>query len=226
MVLVVLFILVIPVFLVASNVRWVISTPLLYNYGFDRYGIPDRTGIERSELRRVAAEIREYFDNNEEFLDVRVTQHGVIRSLYNEREVLHMRDVKSLVRSLYIFHVSSAAFIILFTLAGFWFQRTKFIPYLARYLLLAGILCVLLIVLVGLAAVIGFDKLFWTFHIVSFSNDLWQLDPNSDYLLMMFPEGFFFDATMWIAGSTVLEGVILGLLALRSCWVPFGRRVG
>lgn len=224
LVFVVLFILVIPVFLVASNVRWVISTPLLYNYGFDRYDIPDRTGIERSELRRVGSEIREYFDNSEEFLNVRVSQHGIIRNLYNEREVLHMRDVKSLVRGVFILHTSSAAFIISFILVGFWLQRTQFIPYLSRYVSLGGILCVLLVVCVGLASLVGFERLFWMFHIVSFSNDLWQLDPNSDYLLMMFPESFFFDATMWIAGSTVLEGVILGLFALRSGWSPFGRQ--
>ena len=37
------------------------------------------------------------------------------------------------------------------------------------------------------------------FHLISFTNDLWILDPRRDYLIMMFPQGFFFDSTMFIA---------------------------
>ena len=71
----------------------------------------------------------------------------------------------------------------------------------------------------GLDELVGFEALFRAFHVVSFSNDLWRLDPRTDYLIAMFPEGFFLDATLWIAGSTVLEAaVILGasILFLRS----------
>ncbi|MDA1188534.1 MAG: TIGR01906 family membrane protein [Chloroflexi bacterium] len=218
-----LFVLVIPVFLITSNVRWVIAAPFLYSYGFDRYDIPERTGIERSELLSAAGQIREYFDNGEEFLDVRVTQNGITRSLYNEREILHMKDVKTLVRGVYLIHVSSAAFIGAFILIGLWFLRRQFIPYLARFAALGGVLSVFLVGLVGVVALAGFDQLFLQFHLISFSNDLWILDPNSDYLLMMFPEGFFFDATMWIAGSTVVEGIILAMLPLLLRWFS-GRR--
>ena len=55
---------------------------------------------------------------------------------------------------------------------------------------------------------------------ISFTNDLWQLDPSRDYLIAIFPEGFFFDATMWIAGLTIAQAVILttpaALLRLRA----------
>ena len=66
-----------------------------------------------------------------------------------------------------------------------------------------------LVALVGLGSLVGFDRLFLAFHLVSFSNDLWQLDPRRDYLIAMFPQGFFFDATMLIALAVVVEAAVL-----------------
>ena len=69
---------------------------------------------------------------------------------------------------------------------------------------------------------VGFERLFLAFHEISFSNDFWQLDPRTDALIAMFPEGFFLDATLWIVGSTVLEAAILAAVpvALRL-WRPW-----
>ena len=69
-----------------------------------------------------------------------------------------------------------------------------------------------LVLLVALLALVGFDRLFLYFHLVSFSNDLWILDPRHDYLIAMFPQGFFFDCTGAIAVLTLLEGAFFGLL--------------
>jgi integral membrane protein (TIGR01906 family) len=65
------------------------------------------------------------------------------------------------------------------------------------------------VVLVGLGALAGFDRLFLAFHEVSFSNDLWQLNPRTDYLIAMFPEGFFFDATILITLLVIVESIAL-----------------
>ena len=59
-----IFIVCIPIFLVTSNVRWVIDTPLLYSYGFDKYDTAVRTGIERDELIRAGKLFRDYFNTN------------------------------------------------------------------------------------------------------------------------------------------------------------------
>ena len=96
-------------------------------------------------------------------------------------------------------------------------------PRLGRYLGLGGVVTLGLVLIVGLGALVGFDRLFLAFHLVSFSNDLWQLDPSRDYLLVMFPEGFFFDATMWIAASTVVEAIVLSLPTLYFLWWRPGR---
>jgi uncharacterized membrane protein len=43
------------------------------------------------------------------------------------------------------------------------------------------------------------------------TNDLWQLDPRRDYLVIIFPQGFWFDATMRVVASTVSGAVALTL---------------
>ena len=81
-------------------------------------------------------------------------------------------------------------------------------------------MAILLTALVGVLSLVGFDRLFLYFHLISFSNDLWILDPSRDYLIAMFPQGFFFDATMLIAGLVVVQGLMLTMLprVLRLFW--------
>ena len=159
---IVLFVAAVPVFLIATNVRWVINAPLLYSYGFDRYNIPAYTGIERSELLSAARQIRDYFNNDEEYLAVRVVRRGVLyENLYNppqyradeaagySREVLHMRDVKGLVRGVYRIQEITGAYLAAFALIGLVVLRRRFLPQLARYLGLGGIATLGLVVLVG-----------------------------------------------------------------------------
>jgi uncharacterized membrane protein len=53
----------------------------------------------------------------------------------------------------------------------------------------------------------------WTrFHQIAFRNDLWQLDPDRDYLIMLFPEPFWYTATIRMAVTIALETVVIALL--------------
>ncbi len=210
LVIAVLFVALAPVFLIAFNVRWVINFPPLYSYGFDRYDIARYTGIELDELTSAGKQIRDYFNNDADLIEIRIVVAGVrVMNLYNEREVLHMRDVKSLVRGVYRVSEISGLFLGLVIAGGFWVWRREFWPKLNRLLRWGGGVTLGLVALVGLGSLVGFDRLFLAFHLISFSNDLWQLDPRRDYLIAMFPQGFFFDATMLIALAVILEAVAL-----------------
>ena len=218
---VVLFVAAVPVFLIATNVRWVVNFPYLYSYGFDKYDVSERTLIERDELLSAGRQIRDYFNNDDEFLLVSVTRDGEqVDSLYNSREVLHMRDVKTLVKGVYRAQEVTGAYLALFALAGLAAWRLAFLRRLRRFLGLGGALTFGLVLLVGLGSLTGFDRVFVAFHEISFSNDLWLLSPQ-DFLIRMFPEAFFFDATMLIAGATVLQALLLSLLWWRPRRFPW-----
>ena len=66
------------------------------------------------------------------------------------------------------------------------------------------------------ASLFNFDRLFLQFHLLSFSNDLWLLDPSRDYLIMLFPQGFWYDMAIYCGlaagGIAVLMGGVTGSL--------------
>ena len=198
-----LFIVLIPVFLITANVRLVINLPALYSYGYDRYEteITRYMEIEREDYIDGGRQIRDYFNNNLEMLDVRVVVGGGLRSIYREREVLHMRDVKELVRWVYRLSEVSALYLLVFAVIGMLFEpwRTS-LRDTARHLAMGAAVTLVLVVI---------------FHEISFTNDLWQLNPRTDYLIAMFPEGFFFDATILITMLIIVESIALTL----SHWV-------
>jgi drug/metabolite transporter (DMT)-like permease len=70
-----------------------------------------------------------------------------------------------------------------------------------------------LIVAMGGLTLIDFERLFLAFHLVSFDNDLWQLDPRRDNLIRFFPFEFWFDATVTVALRTVFFAVVLAVAA-------------
>ena len=78
------------------------------------------------------------------------------------------------------------------------------------------------IAVLGLASLIGFDTLFLKFHQIGFSNDFWQLDPRIHNLIAMFPQGFFLDATLFIAFLTMVKALLL--MAIGGGYLLWRRR--
>ncbi len=215
-----LFIVALPLFLISTNVRLIINWPWLYSNGFNKYDIPSRTGIERPELISAGEQIRDYFNNDDEFIDIRVVVGGVLRTLFNTREVLHMKDVKGLVQGVYTVQLLTGLYIAAFVAAGLALAWRSFPVQLARYVAYGGALTVGLVALAGVASLVGFEDVFYAFHVVSFTNDLWQLDPSRDYLIAMFPQNFFLDATMWIVGLTIAQAAVLASPEALLRWRP------
>ena len=56
---------------------------------------------------------------------------------------------------------------------------------------------------------IDFDDFFILFHYISFDNMDWLLDPTTDYLVMMYPDGFWFMALGAVVLFLFLEVAIV-----------------
>ena len=204
-----LFIVAVPLFLVTASVAWAFNSPGLYENGFEKYQISLTSGITSADLRQVGADLRGYFNSNDEPLDVRTRILGTERELFNPTEIAHMRDVKRLVWGGYALGAISAVYLLVTVIAGFARRRKGFAETLAPRLLWGGALTLVLLIAFGLLAATGFDTLFLRFHQFSFANDFWQLDPRTDYLVRLFPQDFWFDATMWVALRAITGALIL-----------------
>ena len=206
-----LFAIAVPVFLVTASVAWAFNDPGVYNRGFEKYRISLTTGITEEDLRHVAGQIRHYFNSTDEPLLVKTQVYGEERELFNPREVQHMRDVKRLVWWVYAAAAVSGIYLLSATSWGIVVNGQGFLGVLAQRIIRGVALMGILVVVVGVFALAGFDTLFLKFHQLAFANDLWQLDPRRDYLVIIFPQGFWFDATMRVVALTVAGAVALTL---------------
>lgn len=194
-----------PIFIIAINVGYVTHSDLLYTYNWWRNGIPDRTGLPVHELDSAADQIKDYFENDAERLDVRVNTLSGTVSLFDEREILHMIDVKDLMQIVDATSIWTGVILVIAAAIGLAIRRQQFWAGLSRWLRWGALTWGIAIVAILIIAIIDFTWLFTQFHLLSFANDLWQLDPYRHYLLLLFPERFFLEATLFIALLTIIE---------------------
>ena len=214
-----LFVVAFAVFLVTSNVRWALNSLQLYEFGFRRHDVALRTDLTLKQLSEAGRQIRDYFNSSQEPLDMRITVDGATRALYNDREIQHMRDVKELAWGAYRVQEGTLLYLVLFATLGFFVLGNEFAGRLRSLLVRGSFLTVVLIVMVGLGSVVSFGPLFVLFHQISFSNDLWQLDPYTSYLVRMFPQGFWLEATLLIGLASIVEAAaVVMLLTLIGWW--------
>lgn len=216
------FILAVPLFLITTNVRQVTNDRAFYERGFARWDVARRTGLTPAQLRDVAQAFIDYFAGASTALDLRVELAAAERPLFNQRELAHMQDVRHLMDLVRLLQLLSGGTIALVTLVGLAFAREG-LRELGRLGLLGAGATAVVLLLLGSLSLLDFSEVFLRFHMLSFSNDLWILDPGRDYLLMLFPEGFWFDATMRIAGLTAIEALAIGALGL-ALRARLGRR--
>jgi len=217
-----LFVACIPVFLVLTNVRLAANWERVYDYAFSQYDVVAVTGVSRPELDRSASEIVRYFQSGEdgELLDIRVERGDDTVPLFNQREILHMADVKDLFRLVYRIHEFTFIYIVAYVAGVYLWSRERSMRRLARQAITAGIVTVGALMAAAVGVVLGFDTLFEQFHLLSFSNDFWQLDPRTDRLVQMFPMGFWFDVTLGVGILSIVAGGLVALAGLGySLWL-------
>lgn len=193
---------------VAFTVRYAATSASWWERGFERYDATRRTGLPQDEVLRIATETRDYLANDEERLNVLVG--GV--AFYSEREVLHMIDVKRLMSRTYDSGWAALGYIVAFLGFIVWRQRRRSARAIARSLAVASGIVAALVVVLAVVALAGFESAFRSFHLLFFTNDLWQLS-SRDGLIQLFPQRFFFDTTLLIGGVTF---AVVGLTGIVS----------
>jgi integral membrane protein (TIGR01906 family) len=202
-----LFILCIPVLLVTATVRIASNSTELYNFGFNKYNVSGDTGISSAELYKAAEGLIAYFNNGEKYIDLTVIKDGKPFTLFTQREIEHLKDVKGLFRLVYRLLLGTLIYAMIYAIFTYsiWRDRRR----LAWGLIGGSGLTLGLVALLGVAIGTNFDQFFYDFHLISFTNNLWQLDPT-DYLIRLFPQGFWYDAALIVTIGTAALALIMG----------------
>lgn len=219
-----LYIVALPVFLVTANVRFVAGDSWFSKDGFRRHHVEATTQVSLTQLDAASDDITRYFEDDRSVLRIPVVIDGQETSLFNERETDHMRDVKTLMRGVFLLNEVSLAVLLLYAGLVVLWARERSPRDLARYSLFGVGLGVLLVGAVGVFAVTGFDAAWTRFHEIAFRNDLWELDPARDRLIQMFPEPFWEEMTYVVGALTLVEA--FAVVATSALYLVFGRGHG
>ena len=205
-----IFILCLPVLLLTGSIGWAANSLWLYESGFEKFDIKDVTGLAEPELEKAARDLISYFNSGEEYIDITVEKDGEPLVLFNQREIIHLKDVKGLFRLDYLVLLGTLVYALGYGAVSLYRGNRRQRRQFARNVITGSGITLGVMVALGLGTLLGFDRLFWKFHLISFANDFWLLDPTRDYLIMLFPHGFWFDVTLVCTVAVALAAVILG----------------
>ena len=202
---------------VEAVVYW---TPGYFEKEYAKYNVLDSLpSMTMDDLLHVTDEMMDYLRGDRDDLHVTTTMGGEQREFFNEREIAHMEDVRSLfLKALSIRRIClvlGAGLLILMAAT-----KARMGRVLPPFLCMGTGLFFALITVLGLIISTDFTKYFIMFHHIFFTNDLWILDPATDMLINIVPEGFFMDtagplALLFGSLSLILFGVCL-FLTIRN----------
>ena len=180
---------------------------------YEKNGTAEVIGISDEQLMMVTEHLLGYLEDTEEVLKIDAEIGGVVRNVFDERDTMHMVDVKVLYQNAML--VRNVTLILALVIFGYNILHMKqdVVASLAVsfYKALGAFMMICVAVLIG--AAVDFDAMWRFFHTIFFSNDLWLLDPNVSVLINMVPLQFFFDL--------VTKVVVLFIAFLAGCSTIF-----
>ena len=185
--------------IISGSLNFIVRSSLIYDYNISTYSIEKRTSLSLEKIKEINLGIRTYFFNEKELLDI---------DIFSNKEILHMKDVKSVMN--FIFDISKILSIVFCILT--FVLHSYFRVYIYKLIFYSLSLFLSILVFLGASFLLFFQELFIIFHQIAFNNDLWILNPNEDYLLMMYPEDFFRDVAILILATSFILNVIVYIL--------------
>lgn len=193
--------------LITSIEAVVYWTPGYFEKEYAKYRVTDDVHMTMEDLLDVTDEMMAFLRGKRDDLHVMTRMGGETREFFNEREIAHMEDVKGLFLAALTLRRACLLFMALVVVlaAALKLDYKKALP--GAVLGGTGLFFALSAVIAGIIST-DFTKYFILFHHMFFDNDLWILNPETDMLINIVPEGFFSDTVIHI-GITFFACVLL-----------------
>jgi integral membrane protein (TIGR01906 family) len=202
----------IPLVLILTGIR-LLLTPWFIQLEYRMPNFPaDSYGMTQEERLRWAPVALEYLLNDEEISFLGELKFDDGSSMFNQRELSHMDDVKELTAIVLIIWVLVLG--VLLALAV-WAWRGGWMGSFRGMVARGGVITMTLIGAMVLFLVINFKLVFTTFHRIFFEGDSW-LFLFSDTLIRLFPMRFWQDAFILIGAFSFIGAFALWGLNKRQ----------
>lgn len=170
-----------------------------YKSEYKKLNTAQEIGMSTDDLTHTTEVLLDYIQGKRDDLTVNATIHGTERAVFNEKEIMHMVDVKNLyINAMSVKNSLWIAFGLLLAL-GIWLSKKEVLRIGSDMFLKALVSMGVFVGALGFYALVDFDSFWIQFHYVFFTNELFFLDPTTDILIQMVPSQFFFDLVLRIA---------------------------
>lgn len=171
-----------------------------YYAKYESYGTAQQIGIPNADITRAIMQLVDYMEGRVDSIQLTVSENGKSVEMYNERETLHMLDVRTLYqawRSVRDFGIPACA--VLFIAACALTRRGMRMSLVCRSFIAASVAFGAVLAALGVWVAIDFNG-FWTaFHHLFFDNDLWLLSYSTDRMIRICPAELFRDIVVRFA---------------------------
>ncbi len=172
----------------------------------------EETGMNEEDLWDTTLVLFDYLHDARDDLSVQHEVNGTVREIFDSREKAHMVDVKNLyLNTIVVRNVLAIVGSILFVVAILLNKKDWITSMYIGYKRSLGLLFVIILAILIYAA-IDFNSFWIQFHYLFFTNDLFFLDPNTEILINMVPEQFFFDLVIRIIFMFMFSVIVLYVL--------------
>ena len=211
----VLFIFSLPCLLLTAAIAGAVNSSWLYTHGFEKFNVRRSLAdngyyLTQSDMSDIARGFIHYWYSGEKYINLTVQQQGKTVALFNHDEILHFRDVKNLFRFDYAVLLGTFLYCLFFSLVCVLGDKGRYRKMLPRAVLWGSGITLGIMLAAGIGTLIDFNKLFYDFHLLVFTNNFWSTPGN---MLLLFPDGFWYDAVTYIVIAIAALAVILTGLA-------------
>lgn len=189
-----------------------------YVENFTELEVHKSIGISLDSLSRVTDALVQFIDNGSGDLLLTEDVHGENVIFYNEKERIHLDDIRLLVIAARKFILIMNAIMVIAIAIILRIEKNdkaNIGKSIAAMFKASFITTVLGLVFLIALYFIDFNWAFTKFHEIFFTNELWLLNPNTDRLIQLMPIEFFirFVAT-WLSRVAIIMGiyVLLGFI--------------
>ena len=201
----------VPVVLVVMPIRVLMHPRWVYfEYGRPDFP-PDSFGFTPQERTRLAITGIESIIGPRGVVVLQEARFSDNSPAFNEREVGHMQDVRVVTGNIYFAQV---VLLIAAAIAVVVLVRGRAPDAASGALSTGAVVTVVLLVALVVLVLTSFDAFFTTFHRVFFSGNTWLFN-YTDTLIRLYPVPFWFDAAAAIGVTSIVEALVLGVLAWR-----------
>ena len=193
-----------------SRILWVLGTsdelmlPMMR-----RFAPSEQTGLPDAEYPAVAEMITGYLAGDVDYFQHWYMIYDVMYG-FGEVERAHMADCRALFKLDRTVQIVAGALSLALLVAAILRKDRR--VWKGAAIGFGAIMA--LVAAIAVAAVIDFDRLFILFHKLSFSNDLWLLDPQTDLLIRLMPTNFFIGYAEILGASWLLFMALMLILSV------------